>query len=134
MTTPEQTALFVCPHGAGKSRLAAAWFEASAPPGWRATSAGITPQEAVSEHAPRLLAGTGVAHLLDNAPPRPISAVPEPDLVVAIDCPPEDVESATVRWRLQNNGFDEAMRDELKIRTQNLAKRLAASEGELPLP
>jgi protein-tyrosine-phosphatase len=129
MTTPEQIVLFVCPHGAGKSRLAAAWFQASAPPGWRGTSAGTTPQEAVSEHAPRLLAGTGVAHLLDNAPPRHVSAVPQPDLVVAIDCPPDDVKSATLHWRLHNTGFDEAMRDELRTRAESLAEHLAASEG-----
>jgi protein-tyrosine-phosphatase len=28
-----ETVLFVCPHGAGKSRVAAAWFNGSAPPG-----------------------------------------------------------------------------------------------------
>jgi hypothetical protein len=125
MTTAEHTVMFVCPHGAGKSRLAAAWFDGSAPPGWHATSAGITPQEAVSEHAPRLLAGTAVAHLLDDAPPRHISAVPEPNLVVAIGCPTIDIDAATVHWHLHSNGYDEAMRDELRARAESLAKQLA---------
>lgn len=129
MTSATQIVMFVCPHGAAKSRLAAAWFDGSAPPGWRATSAGITPQEAVSEHTSRLLAGTAVAHLLDSAPPRPISAVPEPNLVVAIDCPTGEVTPVTVRWQLHNNGFDEAMRDELRTRAESLARHLAASGG-----
>jgi protein-tyrosine-phosphatase len=125
--TTQRTVLFVCPHGAGKSRLAAAWFLASAPPGWRATSAGITPQETVSEHAPRLLAGTAAAARLDRAPPRPISAVPEANVVVAIDCPTGAVASATVRWQLDNDGFDVAMTAELKARAETLAEHLAAS-------
>ncbi|MDQ3113978.1 MAG: hypothetical protein M3Q84_07760 [Actinomycetota bacterium] len=61
----QHTVLFVCPHGAGKSRVAAAWFDGCASGGWRATTAGVVPQTAVSRHAPRLLAGTPVAHLLE---------------------------------------------------------------------
>src|SRR5213078_4079664 len=34
-----RTVLFVCEHGASRSRLAAVWFTLVAPPGWRATSA-----------------------------------------------------------------------------------------------
>ena len=34
-----RTILFVCPHGAGKSRMAAAIFNRLAPAGWQATSA-----------------------------------------------------------------------------------------------
>jgi arsenate reductase (thioredoxin) len=89
------------------------------------SSAGITPQETVSEHAPRLLAGTAVAHLLDNTAPRHISTVPQPSLVVAIDCPTIEVEAGTVYWRLHSSGFDEAMRDELRERAESLAKQLA---------
>ncbi len=36
-----RTVLFVCPHGAGKSRIAAAWFNGAASAGWWATSAGV---------------------------------------------------------------------------------------------
>jgi len=36
----QHTVLFVCPHGAGKSRVAAAWFDGCASGGWRATSSG----------------------------------------------------------------------------------------------
>jgi hypothetical protein len=119
----QRTLLFVCPHGAGKSRIAAAWFNGSAPPGWLATTAGITPQAGVSEHAPRLLAGTTVAELLDTAPPRPLTAVPEATLTIAIDCPAEDID-ATVSWQLDDAGFDEAMGAELRQRAQDLARVL----------
>ena len=121
----QHTVLFVCPHGAGKSRVAAAWFDGCASGGWRATTAGVVPQTAVSLHAPRLLAGTPVAHLLDGAAPRPVSAVRNPALVVTIDCPPGSVAGATVRWDLDNGGFDEAMRDELRQRAQDLARVLS---------
>lgn len=124
MTMAEGTVLFVCPHGAGKSRMAAAWFNGSAPPGWWATTAGIIPQQAVSEHAPRLLADTPVAPLLDTAPPRPVSAVREATVVVAIDCPADSVQIATVTWRLDSTEFDEAMREEVRQRAQDLARVL----------
>jgi protein-tyrosine-phosphatase len=114
------TVLFVCPHGAGKSRMAAAWFNGTAPAGWTATSAGVTPQSTVSRHAPRLLAGTAVAHLLDEAPPRPVSAVPDPVLVVAIDCQAGAMPGA-VCWTLDHAEFDDAMCEEIRLRVQRLA-------------
>ncbi|HEX8870029.1 MAG TPA: hypothetical protein VF821_30480 [Lentzea sp.] len=55
-------------------------------PRWKATTAGVEPQKEVSAQAARLLAGTSVEALLDQELPRPISAVPHADLVVAIDC------------------------------------------------
>jgi hypothetical protein len=115
--------LFVCPHGAGKSRIAAAWFDASERPGWAATSAGVHPQEEVSVHAPRLLTGTLARDFLDEEAPRPMSAAPDPALVVAIDCP--DTVPADVRWELTHQGFDEAMCVELRDRVRALAAALS---------
>ena len=46
-----RTVLFVCAHGAYRSPLAAAFFNASAPDGWRAGSPGVEPQAAVSPAA-----------------------------------------------------------------------------------
>lgn len=89
--TAGRMVVFVCPHGAGKSRIGAAWFNQAAPPGWRATSAGLQPQAMVSAYAPRLLAGTPAAGLLDGGLPRSLAAVAHPDLVVAIDCSPDAV-------------------------------------------
>ncbi len=85
--------VFVCEHGAGRSRVAAALFAATAPAGWRAASAGLRPQEQVSPHAAGLLGPA--ASLLEISPPQPLADVPG-DLVVAIDC---DVPGAR-RWTL----------------------------------
>lgn len=122
MNDGDKTVLFVCPHGAGKSRMAAAWFNGAGVPRWRATSAGLEPQSEVSAHAARLLAGTSVEELLDQALPRPISAVPRPDLVVAIDCA-NPVEGA-VAWRLGHAEFDEAMCEEIRGRVDALVATL----------
>src|SRR3954451_15827699 len=113
-----QTVLFVCPHGAAKSRMAAAFFNRLAIPGWEATSAGSTPQDEMSANAIRLLPGTDAADSLDLTAPRPIAAVPDPTRVVAIDC---DVPGAD-RWDLAHQTFDEGMRDELRRRAETLAR------------
>ena len=113
-----RTVLFVCPHGAAKSRMAAAFFNRLAIPGWEATSAGSTPQEEMSGNAIRLLAGTDAESFLDLTTPRPISAAPDPTRVVAIDC---DVPGAE-RWNLAHQTFDEGMRDELRRRAETLAR------------
>ena len=109
--------MFVCPHGAGMSRIAAGWFNLVAPANWRATSAGVDPQAELGSNAPRLLAGTPAEPLLDREPPRPIRAVPAPDRIIALCC---DVEGAE-RWDLVHREFTDAMRDEIRARTQALA-------------
>lgn len=129
--TTMSTVLFVCPHGAGKSRLAAAWFNGSAPEGWSATTAGVHPQQVVSVHAPRLLAGTPVEELLDHAAPRALSAVPDAALVVAIDCA-ADVAAAQLRWQLDNQEFDAAMSEEIRLRAQDLARSLGSGPAAGP--
>lgn len=130
----QRTVLFVCPHGAGKSRVAAAWFNGNAPPGWRATTAGVTPQATVSAHAPRLLAGTPVAELLDAEPPRQLSAVPDAHMVVSIDCLAGDIEGAAQSWHLVNTDFNDAMCDELRVRAQALALELGVERADEDLP
>jgi protein-tyrosine-phosphatase len=116
----DRTILFVCPHGAGKSRMAAAFFNQLAPAGWRATSAGQEPQETLGTNAGRLLAGTAAAPFLDRELPRPIAAVAAPDRIVAIDC---DVPGAE-RWALAHREFDDALRDEIRGRVETLARAL----------
>ncbi|MFL6110909.1 MAG: hypothetical protein ACJ786_06105 [Catenulispora sp.] len=111
-----KTVLFVCPHGAGKSRIAAALFNAEAPPGWSATTAGIEPQDRVSVHAPRLLAGTPAEAHLDTALPRPLSAVAGPVRTIAIDCRLDGAQA----WDLEQAVFDEAMREEIAGRVRAL--------------
>ncbi|MEU4620055.1 hypothetical protein AB0G04_08735 [Actinoplanes sp. NPDC023801] len=120
--TQQRTVLFVCPHGAGKSRMAAAWFNGLRLPGWTASSAGVQPQAEVSTHAARLLTGTPVRALLDEAAPRPLTAVPAPELLVAIDC--ADRFTADVRWTLERQSFDEQMCTEIRDRVHDLAATL----------
>jgi arsenate reductase (thioredoxin) len=92
--TDEKTVLFVCLHGAGMSRLAAAYFAQLAPAGWCGISAGLDPAETLSHTAAGLLAGTAAVAFLDLAPPRPIGAVPEPDRLIALRNP-------SIRYELQ---------------------------------
>lgn len=123
--TGQRTVLFVCPHGAGKSRLAAAWFDGLEPAGWTATSAGMQPQPQVGSHAARLLAGMPVRGLLDEALPRPVSAVADADLAVAIDCSLEV--TADLRWTLDHQDFDEHMCAEIRDQVHALAASLPAA-------
>ncbi|HET6213277.1 MAG TPA: hypothetical protein VFE14_10440 [Micromonosporaceae bacterium] len=116
-----RTVLFVCLHGANKSRLAAAFFNAVAPAGWWAASAGLHPQEAVSPHAVRLVAGTPAEPLLDRAAPVPVCAISAPALTVAIDC---DVPGAD-RWDLPSQQVDDTMRDRLRAWATELARQVA---------
>jgi protein-tyrosine-phosphatase len=113
--------LFVCPHGAAKSRLAAAFFARVAPPGWTATSAGLDPGPELSPTAGRLLAGTDAEVFLDRMPPRSLADVVAPDLIVGIDCGPD---GATDHWELRHREFDAVMRDEIRTRSELLASDL----------
>jgi hypothetical protein len=113
-----RTVVFVCPHGAGKSRMAAAFFNAVAPDGWHATSAGQEPAVTVSPDAVHLMAGSTAASYLDREPPRPLEAIKEPARVVAIDCEVPGAE----RWALTHQQIGEAMRDELERRAVMLAR------------
>jgi hypothetical protein len=119
----DRTVPFVCPHGAGKSRMAAAYFNQLAPAGWCATSTGQEPQEALGTNGPRLLAGTPAEPFLDRELPRPIAAVDAPERTVAIDC---DVPGAE-RWTLANRQFDDAMREEIRGQVEAFARTLAPS-------
>lgn len=119
------TVVFVCPHGALKSRLAAAFFNKVAPQGWRATSAGLQPQEQVSVHAEELLAGTDAAGLLEMDSPRALVDLPAPALVVAIDCEVRDAE----HWELANGEAGVPMRDELHLRVEQLVRTVGNGRG-----
>lgn len=115
-----RTVVFVCPHGAAKSRLAAAFFNRVAPRGWKATSAGQQPQKAMSVHAVRLVAGTDVEALLDRDPPRGLDALPAAALLVAIDC---QLPGAS-HWTLAHQTVSEAMREEIRQRAEALARQV----------
>ncbi|MGH9248946.1 MAG: hypothetical protein ACRD0W_05460 [Acidimicrobiales bacterium] len=115
----ERTVEFVCEHGAGSSRVAAALFNAARPRGWRATSAGVTPQETVSVHAARLLVGDPAAEFLDVSPPNQF-APKAADAVVAIDCDLPDAR----RWKLASEWPAKQVREELRVLVADLAAEL----------
>lgn len=117
MTGEDNVVVFVCQHGAFRSRIAAAYFNQVAPPGWRATSAGVTPQAAVSERLGPLMAGTSAAALIDDEPPRPLNEV-SGSRIIAIDTEVPGAE----RWRTTDDpsGTDEQLRDEIHTRVSRL--------------
>lgn len=121
MRDPKQlgvgTVLFVCEHGALRSRIAAAYFNAAPPPGWRATSAGREPQSQVSPHVARLLTDQDVPS--DGSPPRAVAGI-QAERVVAIDC---DVAGAE-QWKLASAVPDERLRDEIRERVARFARKL----------
>jgi protein-tyrosine-phosphatase len=47
----DRTVVFVCAHGAARSRIAAAWFNTNPPPGWHATAAVQEPAPALNPRA-----------------------------------------------------------------------------------
>ena len=114
-----RTVLFVCTHGAFRSRLAAAFYNAQAPLGSRAMSAGLEPAEAVSDAARLLLAGDAAEVFLDLSPPEAIPESCSASDVVAIDC---RVEGAEV-WNLQHHETDRGLCDELRLRVGQLLAR-----------
>jgi hypothetical protein len=116
--------MFVCPHGAAKSRLAAALFNQLAPTGWHAVSAGLQPQDAVSAGTVEVVAGTDLEAVLDLQPPRPVSDVPAAAMAVGIDC---DLPGA-VRWDLVHQQVGAAMLEELRERVTGVAHRVTDAE------
>lgn len=113
-----RTVVFVCEHGAFRSRIASAYFNALAPAGWRALSAGRDPQAEPSARLGPLLAGTAAARHLETEPPRKFREL-EAARLVAIDCPVDGAEL----WHT-TAGSDEALRDELSRRIELFVREL----------
>ncbi|HEY8807725.1 MAG TPA: hypothetical protein VIN70_09095 [Candidatus Limnocylindria bacterium] len=116
-----RTVLFVCAHGAYRSRLAAAFFNAAAPAGWRATSAGVDPQAAISAAAVDLAAGTSAERHLERGSPRALDDAGPADRMIAIDC----AVAGADRWDLAVADVGPAQRDELRARALALAVELS---------
>ncbi len=131
--------LFVCSHGAGRSRVAAAVFDRAASKrrglvGWRAVTAGVEPAGSVSEHAVRLLADTPEKSFLDLCPPRSVAAaeIGSVDRVVAIDCALDAGISRTARrmpWHLTGEWPDPAVLTELRELVTELVDELEEQAG-----
>ena len=113
-----RTMVFVCEHGAFRSRIAAAFFNAAAPTGWRAVSAGLDPQLTTSARLVPLLAGTSAAEHLETEVPRRAGDL-QADRVIAVDCALGETEQWTT-----NAPSDEGLRDELASRVERLVLEL----------
>jgi protein-tyrosine-phosphatase len=113
--------VFLCAHGAVRSRIAAAYFNQAGPEGWIAVSAGLEPQAELGETANRLLSGTETARYLDRSPPRAVAQSSPADAIIAIDCELDGVEV----WRLASREPGAGMLDELEERVRALVERLA---------
>jgi len=113
-----RTILFLCEHGAFRSCIAAAHFNAARPLGWRALSAGRDPQITVSARLGPLLAGTAAAEYLETEAPRRGGDVTA-DRVIALDC----THGGAAQWTTSADS-DVALRDELAARVKVLARSL----------
>ena len=113
-----RTILFVCEHGVFRSRVAAALFNALAPDGWRAVSAGRFPEGELSDNARRVLSGSTAEGCLEEGEAKSIESFSQADQIIAIDC---DVPGASV-WTLQHADPDGVAAD-LRRRVHDLAER-----------
>jgi hypothetical protein len=121
----DRTVLFVCAHGAARSRIAAAWFNADPPPGWHATTAaGEQPATTLNPRVGSLLAATPAGDFLDHDPPRPRTVAEPGDLVIAVDC----TMPGAHQWNLTATQVDEAMRNELRDRVAALTHELRTGQ------
>jgi hypothetical protein len=117
----EQRVVFVCQHGAFRSRLAAAFFNADPPVGWHAVSSGLTPQSEVSTRLLPMLEGTGAEESADTSHPRAL----EPsggDRIIAIDAQVDGAETWTT------SGEDEDVRDQIRERVGDLVRQLSRDD------
>jgi hypothetical protein len=123
---PSRRVLFVCQHGAFRSRIAAAFFNAAPPAGWVAESAGATPQSQPSDRLRPLVAGTPAEAFADHDPPRPVAVV-SAERTIAIDTELPGAES----WQtaVAEPLTDERLRDEIARRVEKLVAELSASSA-----
>lgn len=122
---------FVCQHGALRSRIAAAFFNAWAPAGWSATSAGVEPQSQPSTRLVKVMAGTEAEDFVDRARPRSIADVPTSEArVIAIDTLVPDVESWSTKDRREPG--DAALRDEIARQVRALVDEIATTQSGQP--
>ncbi len=124
MTRADNIVVFVCQHGAFRSRMAAAYFNQAAPDGWSAISAGVTPQAEISDRLAPLMAGTGAENFIDDEVPRALPRAAAARMI-AIDA---DLPGAEL-WRTtdQPPATDEQLRDEIRERVTRLVSELATT-------
>ncbi|MCI4348598.1 MAG: arsenate reductase ArsC [Thermoplasmata archaeon] len=127
----DRRVLFVCVGNAGRSLMAEALFNAEAPPGWRATSAGTRPAAAPNPRTGPLLRELGLE--LPNHSPQALTDEAMRSATIAVtmgclddaSCPARLRDAHPQDWglpdpaHLDEAGF-RAVRDELRTRIRKL--------------
>ncbi len=126
------TVLFVCVENTFRSVLSEALFNARAPPGWRAESAGVQTASSINPVVFDLLAEVGIE--IEPRKPRQViqEMVARASRVVTFGCLdrcPIGAEGKAEDWPVPGStGKDwqqlQAIRDELRLRIEDLVTRL----------
>jgi arsenate reductase (thioredoxin) len=138
MSTP--MILFLCPHNALRSVIAAALFNRLADGRARGESAGTEPDERVNERTVTVLREIGI-EVADEKPGRVTAAqIERADRVVSLDCPlPPELEAAASdkieRWPMPDTSGKpvEAVREVrelIRARVEQLIAEIAATDGD----
>jgi arsenate reductase (thioredoxin) len=136
---PERTALFVCVENACRSLMAEAMFNAIAPDGWHAISAGTAPAGAPNPRTEGMLREIGLS--MPEHPPRPLSneMMDEASARVTMgcldsaSCPARLKSLAVVDWGLPDpSTLDDpafrAVRDEIRARVEALCRAIRSDD------
>lgn len=132
----KRTVLFVCVENAGRSLMAEAFFNACAPAGWRATSAGTEPARTADPRTAPMLREVGAD--LPTHPPRRLTNDEIESAALRItmgcldraSCPARLQARPVVDWalpdpaRLDDEGF-RRVRDDIRERVASLVRELS---------
>ena len=135
----EKLVLFICVENACRSLMAEAIFNAEAPPGWRATSAGTRPAASPNPRTKAMLEERGFS--LPQHPPQLLSheMMDQARVRVTMGCLddascPAHLKTLELRdWSLpdpallDDAGF-RAVRDQIRTRVEGLRRELALSD------
>lgn len=142
-TGEARTVLFVCVENACRSLMAEAMFNAIAPPGWMATSAGTAPARAPNPRTGAMLEEIGLS--IPTHSPQSLTSERMVDASVRItmgclddaSCPARLKSLGVVDWglpdpaKLDDAGF-RRVRDELQARVAALARELRSAPSRPP--
>jgi len=126
--------LFVCSENSGRSLLAEALFNAMAPSGWTAISAGVTPAKAANTNALKALEEMGIS--VEGLRPKPIdeAALEEAQRIITVCgvdfCPVAHL-AKVEQWEieeLKGKPIEEVrrVRDRLREKVEDLIQRIEA--------
>jgi protein-tyrosine-phosphatase len=129
--SPEKVILFVCVENTFRSVLSEELFNARAPQGWRAESAGVSPASGVNPNVSGLLSEVGI-RLTDRMPrlvtPQMVARASRVITFGCLDRCPIGAEGKAEDWPVEGatgKSFVElrAIRDDLSTRVDDLMRR-----------